>query len=155
MKLLDSSPADVLIEEEGEMIVEQLQPDLQIVALLAVCDGPDEQIDEPTQTVLVHRVDVGHVGNSKVEDGRVMRDGLVARPGLVDLGLGLVRNLLLLRDLVREQLGGLQDFNRALVLEDVALAAAKHAQDLVLNLLELLLVLRTLGRCQGEIMSTP
>ena len=47
-------------------------------------------------------------------------------------------------DLLREDLGGGEDLDRSLVLQDVALRAGQHLQDLVLDLLQLLLVVRPL-----------
>ena len=46
------SPADVLVEEEGEVVVEELQADLEVITLLAVGNGADEQVHEPPQRVL-------------------------------------------------------------------------------------------------------
>lgn len=119
--LLEQRAAHVLVQEEGEVVVEQREPVLQHFALRRVRDGGDEQVDEPAQRVLVHRVDVGHVGDAEVQDGRVVCDGLVVGARLVDSGLRHVRNLLLLADVVGQDLGGLQHVDRLLVLQDVAL----------------------------------
>ena len=112
---------------------------------LRVGDRADEEVDEPVERVLVHRVDVGEQRDAEVEQRRAVRDGLVAVARLVDLDLGLLGDLLLLADLGREHLGGREDVDRRRVLEDVAaLAAREHLEDLVLDLLELLLVRRRL-----------
>ena len=109
-----------------------------------VLDGALEQVGEPLQRVLVHVADVGHVRDAEEEEGAVLGDGAVPGSGLVDLRLGGVRHLLLLRDLIREELGRRQDLHRALVLQDVPLGRAQHLEDLILDLLELFLVLRAL-----------
>ena len=41
------------------MVLEVLQSSIQVVALLSVVYGEDEEVDEPGQGVLVHGVDVG------------------------------------------------------------------------------------------------
>ena len=58
----------------------------------------------PSQGVLVHGVYVGEVGDREEEDGGVDGDGCVAHTSRVDLLLRLLRDRLLLRDLVRENL---------------------------------------------------
>ena len=142
--LLEKGPAHHLEQEVREVVRERLQPDLELVALGAVVDGPLEQVGEPLQGVLVHGVDVGHVRDAEEEDGGVERHRLVPLPGLVDLLLGHVGDLLLLGDVVGRDLRLLQDLHGRLVFEDVALAGAQGLQDLVLDLLELPLVLRAL-----------
>ena len=58
----------------------------------------------PCQRVLVHGVYVGEVGDREEKNGRVDGDGCVPHPSRVDLLLRLLRDRLLLRDLVRENL---------------------------------------------------
>ena len=58
----------------------------------------------PCQRILVHGVYVGEVGDREEEDGGVDGDGCVAHPSRVDLLLRLLRDRLLLRDLVRQNL---------------------------------------------------
>ncbi len=52
------------------MVVEQLQPHLEVVALLAVGDGTDKEVDEPPERVLIHGVDVGQVCRRRCESER-------------------------------------------------------------------------------------
>eukprot|EP00983_Pelagomonas_calceolata_P099751 1158492-Pelagomonas_calceolata.AAC.4 len=52
-------PAHIGVQEEGEILVERLQPHIQVVRGRAVPNGTHEEVDEPTQRVLVHGVDVG------------------------------------------------------------------------------------------------
>ena len=70
---------------------------------------------------MVHRVDVRHRGDREEEDGRAVRDGLVALADGVELLGGLVGDHLLGRDLVRDDLGIPEDLDGGRVVEDVAL----------------------------------
>eukprot|EP00976_Prorocentrum_cordatum_P114809 1195902-Prorocentrum_minimum.AAC.5 len=106
--LLKERAAHVLVQEEGEVLREVAQADVQIVTGRGVCDRLDEQVAEPLQAVLVHGVDVGHVLHGEKEERRVLRYRLVAHARLVDLHLRHLRNLLLHCDLVGEHLRGAQ-----------------------------------------------
>jgi hypothetical protein len=139
--LLEERAADVAVEKVLEVGVEVLHAVLEVGRGLRVGDGADEEVDEPIERVLVHRVDVGEEGDAEEEERGAVRHGLVAVARLVDLDLGLVGDLLLLADLVREHLGGREDVDRRRVLEDrAALAAREHLEDLILDFFELLLV---------------
>lgn len=59
--LLKEGATDVAVEGVGEVVTQTVQSVCQLVGLLCVVDGEDEQIDEPGQRVLVHWVDVCEV----------------------------------------------------------------------------------------------
>lgn len=61
-----------------------------------------EQLQKPSQAVLVHDIDLDQLGNQEKEQTTVVRDRCVASPGLVELLLGLTRHLLLVLDLLRK-----------------------------------------------------
>ena len=69
---------------------------------------------------------------------------LVASSSFVDVLLCDVCDLLFLRDLVCEHLGGLQHIHCLFIVEDLALRGRQDFQCLVLKLLKLALILRTL-----------
>lgn len=61
-----------------------------------------EQLQKPSQAVLVHDIDLDQLGNQEKEQTTVVCDRCVASPGLVELLLGLTRHLLLVLDLLRK-----------------------------------------------------
>ena len=138
--LLKERAADVLVQEVLKVRVEVLHAHLQVAARLRIGDRAAEEVDEPVERVLVHRVDGGERGDAEEEHSRAVRDGLVRRARLVDLDLGLVGNLLLGANLVGELLGAVKDLNGRGVLEDRAARRLEHLEDLVFHLGELLLV---------------
>mmetsp|Transcript_37394 Transcript_37394/g.96676 ORF Transcript_37394/g.96676 Transcript_37394/m.96676 type:complete len:530 (+) Transcript_37394:823-2412(+) len=142
--LLEQTAADVAVQRVLEGVVQRDDALLQVGVLLRLVDRREEEVHEERQTVLIHRVDVGQVGDAEEEDGSLEGDRDVAETSLVDLFLRLLADFLLRRNLVRQGLGGAQDVDRALILQDVALRRLQHVQDLVLGLLELGLVLRAL-----------
>ena len=76
------------------MVLQVLETRLENLVLLGVVDAHDEQRDEPGERVLVHRVDVGQVGDAEEEDGAVDGDRLVAEASLVDFLLSLLSDRL-------------------------------------------------------------
>ena len=67
-------------------------------------DGVNVEIDKPREGVLVHGVNVREVCNAKEQDAGMFSDRPVAGTGLVQFLLCLLGDLLLLRDLIREDL---------------------------------------------------
>ncbi len=63
-------------------------------------DGENEEIDEPAERVLVHRVDVREICNREEQDRAVLRDRSVVHTRCFDFLRGLLGHLLLLLDLV-------------------------------------------------------
>ena len=78
------------------MVLEVAEARGQVVRLLGVVNGHDEEVDEPGEGVLVHGVNVGQVGDGEEQDGGVDCDGRVARSRRVQLLLGLLSDGLLL-----------------------------------------------------------
>ena len=76
------------------MMVQVVEPLLQHLRAIGVLDGHPEEVDEPGQGVLVHRVDVGQVGDREKQDSTVNGDWLVAQPRPVNLLLRLLRDSL-------------------------------------------------------------
>ena len=134
--LLEERATHVAVERVGEVVLEVLEARVEVVALLRVVDAHDEERDEPGERVLVHGVDVGQVGDREKEDGRVDGDRFVAHARRVDLLLRLLRNRLLLLDLVCQHLRAGQHFDGRLVLQDVSLRRRQHLENLVLDLLQ-------------------
>ena len=91
---LEERATDVTVERVGEVVLQVLETRLENLVLLGVVDAHDEQRDEPGERVLVHRVDVGQVGDAEEEDGAVDGDRLVAEASLVDFLLSLLSDRL-------------------------------------------------------------
>ena len=100
-------------------------------------DELSSAMTSPCEWVLVHGLDVGQIGDREEEDAGVCGDGLVTHTCLVDHLLRLLGDRLLLRDLVGEDLGGGEDLDGCLVLQDVPFGGWQHFQDLVLNIVQL------------------
>ena len=67
-------------------------PHIQVLGPLRLVDGVAEEVDVPGQRVLVHRVDVGQVGDAEEQDdAAVDRYGRVGHTGVVDFDLSLLR----------------------------------------------------------------
>ena len=92
--LLEERAADVAVEGVGEVVPERREARLQHVRLVGVVDRHREEVHEPAERVLVHRVDVGEVGDREEEDGRVDRDRSVPHSRRVNLLLRLLGNRL-------------------------------------------------------------
>ena len=63
------------------------------VSYWPVLDSSNEEIDEPSQGVLVHRINVGKVGDGEKQDGGMNSDWIVACSWLVDFFLRFFCNL--------------------------------------------------------------
>ena len=86
------------------MLLQVLQPPLNHLGLQAVRDGQQVEVDEPLQRVLVHRVDVGQVGEAEEERGRVGGHWFVLEARRIDLLRRLQADQLLAVDVVRDYL---------------------------------------------------
>ena len=93
------------------MIVQISKSSLQIIRLVAVLDGGNEEVDEPGEGVLVHWLDIGQLRETKEEDGGVLRYGFVPASRRVDLLLSGCGDYLLLGDLLRQDFRGRQHLN--------------------------------------------
>mmetsp|Transcript_14390 Transcript_14390/g.42321 ORF Transcript_14390/g.42321 Transcript_14390/m.42321 type:complete len:212 (-) Transcript_14390:5051-5686(-) len=112
--------ANVAVQKVLEEAVEVLQPHGQVGGWLRVGDRTHKEVDEPLERVLVHGVDVRERGDAEKEQRRAVRHRLVPSARLVNLDLGLLSHLLLLRDLVPERLCGGEDVDGGGVLQDRA-----------------------------------
>lgn len=113
--------------------------------------GVDIEVDKPVERVLIHGVNVGQVCNTEEEDGGVLSDGSVALSRLGYFNLSLLCNLkvpskevkvetimalikgfllnqlfnalylLFLSNLIRHDLGSIQNLDGTLVFQDVPL----------------------------------
>ena len=108
-----------------------------------------EERDVRVERELVHRVDAAHVVEHEVRDARADRRRAVALARGVDLDLGLLGDLELLRHLLRRRLGRLERVDEVGVVEQRALRLGEQPQDLVLEVDELLLALRDAHRELG------
>ena len=138
--LLEERATHVAVQVVGEVVLEVLEAPLHVLRLQAVLYRVEIEIDEPLQRVLVHRIDVGQVGEAEEECGRVLRHRLVLETRRLDLLGRLEADLLLLVDVVGDELGVVERENGRLVLQNVALRRQRE-QYLVLDLLESALIL--------------
>ena len=89
---LKERPAHIAVQGVGEVVVQVLKTDREIIRLFCVLDGEVEEVDEPGQGVLVHGLDVRQVSNGEEQNGAVGRDWCVAHSGYVDLLLRFFSN---------------------------------------------------------------
>ena len=66
--LLKEGTTDITVERIGEVMSQAVQSFFQLVGLVCVVNGQDEEVDEPGQRVLVHRVDVREVGDREEQN---------------------------------------------------------------------------------------
>ena len=64
----EQRPADVGVQRVGEEIVQDCYPRIHVVVLRRFLGCADEQVDEPRQAVLVHRVDQCEVGDAEEQN---------------------------------------------------------------------------------------
>ena len=76
------------------MMSQARQPLLELIRLIRIVDRENKEVHEPGERVLIHRVDVGEIGDREEKDRRVDGDRRVAHPRLVDLLLRHLGNLL-------------------------------------------------------------
>ena len=76
------------------MVVETIESFLQVVGFLSVVDREDEEVDEPCEGVLVHRLYVGQVRDREEQDRRVDGDRFVSHTGIVNFLGSLISNRL-------------------------------------------------------------
>ena len=119
--LLKQRAAHHLVEKVGEVPGDVPQAGLQLRGPVRVVDAAQEELGVPLQRVLVHVADVGHVGYAEEQDGGMLRHRPVSRSRQIDLHLGLVGDLLLLRDFIGQHLGRAEHLNRFFVLQNVTL----------------------------------
>mmetsp|Transcript_55338 Transcript_55338/g.132540 ORF Transcript_55338/g.132540 Transcript_55338/m.132540 type:complete len:392 (-) Transcript_55338:2752-3927(-) len=134
---LEERAADVHVERVREVVVEAGEAHGHLVALLAVVDGLHEEVGEPRHRVLVHGVDLAHVGHAEEEQRAAEGDGPVLVARLVDDDLGGRGLVGLDRDLVTRHLGLRERVDQPLVVEDVALRLGEQLEDRRLDVLEL------------------
>ena len=65
---------------------------LHLFSLLGVVNGANEEVDVPSEGVLVHGLNVGQVGNAEKQDGGVDSNGRVPHTGVINLLLSLFSN---------------------------------------------------------------
>jgi hypothetical protein len=65
---LEQTSANVIIEVESEMVIQVLDSLLGMWCLRTVVNTLAEQVREPLQRVLIHRIDDGEVDNSEEQD---------------------------------------------------------------------------------------
>ena len=82
---LEEGSADVGVDVVGEEVIEVLDALVDVWRRRGEADGGDEEVAEPLQAVLVHRVDGAEVGNAKIQDGGTIGHGFVQVPAFVDL----------------------------------------------------------------------
>ena len=77
--LLEERAADVAVHRVRVLRDQVAQPRLEVCRRLGVVDrAVEDLLDVPRERVLVHRVDVRHVGDAEEEDRRAVRRRLVA-----------------------------------------------------------------------------
>eukprot|EP00968_Pinguiococcus_pyrenoidosus_P021236 scaffold2724_cov260-Pinguiococcus_pyrenoidosus.AAC.23 len=133
--LLEQAAADVRVHRVRGVVDDVLDPGRQhggrLRLGLKVCQG-----------VLVHRVHAAHVRDDEVQQRPPRGRRHVARPRFVDLHLRLLCLLHALLDNLRGGLRVVERVDENLVVEDVALGLGEQLEDLGLQILQKLLVLR-------------
>ena len=138
--LLEDGAADVRVQQVSLKVVQVLDTHVEVLRCGRLADAVDEELFEPIEAVLVHRVDHGQVRNAKEEDRgpNGHRDVLCAR--LVDLLLGNLGFGNGDVDLVGGHLRDAKRVDQVRVVENVTLRVGEQVEDLVLQLLQLRLV---------------
>lgn len=90
-------------------------PLLKKVTFLRIINGRYEEVDEPAQRILVHRLDVGQVSDRKKQNGRVNSNGGVAQACLIDLPLRGLGDGLFARYLIGQNFRRREDLNCHLI----------------------------------------
>mmetsp|Transcript_19025 Transcript_19025/g.48612 ORF Transcript_19025/g.48612 Transcript_19025/m.48612 type:complete len:213 (+) Transcript_19025:3688-4326(+) len=137
--LFEERPAQILIQRISEVVVQVEQPLLQYIALWSVANSLQEQLDEPRQRVLIHRIHNGHVSNGEIQNGSTVCNRSVLLTGGINLLFSCLRLLHLLRDVIRCHLRVSQGVDEGLVFENITLCVAHKLQDLVFEPLNFLL----------------
>ena len=116
---LEERQTHVVVQRIREVLVQDLDPLLDVLVLLRFFDAADKQRDEPREGVLVHRVHEREVGDAKEQNRRARRHRAVLLSRRVDVLLRALRLRHLLRDFVRRHLRLRQRVDENLVVEDV------------------------------------
>ena len=124
--LVEQTPTDLGVHRVRELRLQVGDALLDLRLLLGLDDGLVVDGDEPGEGELVHGVDILQLDDAEEENSCVIGNWFVTVSRLVDLVLCCSCNFLLGSDLLRQYLGGGEDLNRGLVLQDVPLRAGEH-----------------------------
>mmetsp|Transcript_11724 Transcript_11724/g.17934 ORF Transcript_11724/g.17934 Transcript_11724/m.17934 type:complete len:320 (+) Transcript_11724:685-1644(+) len=132
---LEQGSADVLVQGEGEVVVQDSDTGSGFVVGLGVFHTSSEQSLEPLKRVLVHGIDVSQVHNTEEEQTGSEGDSSEVLTSLIDLLLGNSRDLLLLFDLSGYLLRVGKDIDEVVITEEVhdLSCITQSEQDLVLQ----------------------
>ena len=97
-RVYKQSPGNVTVYVRRRSLQQRFETNVEVIVLLARRDRCVEQLLEVLQGELVHRVDLGHVGDDEVHDGAARGDDTVLLAGGADLLLRRLRLLQPLRD---------------------------------------------------------
>mmetsp|Transcript_34327 Transcript_34327/g.79162 ORF Transcript_34327/g.79162 Transcript_34327/m.79162 type:complete len:206 (-) Transcript_34327:270-887(-) len=138
--------AHLLVQELDELILQREDAPLKVpLWLLGRLYRQEEYLDEPFQTVLIHRLHLAKVRNHEEHRRASDRDGNVGLPGLLHKCLRLLLLFHALFNTGRGHLRVREGGDELLVIQDVALGVRQKLQDLILDLFELRFALSALN----------
>lgn len=113
--LFEKRSTDVLVQRISEIVVHAVESFLEDVGRRWVLQAQEEEVAEPLQGILVHRVDWRKVQNTEIEQTSPKSDRSVWLSCFVDLSFSYLRVLHPLVDFLSELLTRLELVNQSLI----------------------------------------